>query len=189
MTLSAFFRSMFVIGAFALILTGCKKEEDPTAPPVEDEHAPPTTLVVVLKEVGKTDSTKSLVRDTTVVKGKVRIEDTLKVVSGKSYTGYIILYDESQTTVFNATQEIIDDQDNHLFVFTALGGASGRLTVSNLNKDTKGFDFGLTFNVVVTGAGAATGDLQIKLRHYGGNPKSGNVYDTDIDQTFPVKIQ
>jgi hypothetical protein len=189
MKLSTLTRTMLVLGAFALIMNGCKDEEDPATPPADDEHAPPTTLLVVLKEVGKTDSTKSLVRDTTVVKGKSRVEDTLRVVSGKSYTGYIVLYDESQTPVENATQEIVDDQDNHLFVFTALGGANGRLTISNLNKDTKGQDFGLTFSAAVSGTGGAKGNLQILLRHYGGNPKSGSTYDTDIDQTLPVSIQ
>ena len=189
MKLSTLTRTMLVLGAFALILNGCKDEEDPATPPADDEHAPPTTLLVVLKEVGKTDSTKSLVRDTTVVKGKSRVEDTLRVVSGKSYTGYIVLYDESKTPVENATQEIVDDQDNHLFVFTPGGGANGRVTVSGLNKDTKGSDFGLTFSVTVSGTGAANGTLQVRLRHYGGNPKTSSTYDTDIDQTLPMRIQ
>jgi hypothetical protein len=180
---------MLVLGAFALVLNGCKDEENPASPPADDEHAPPTTLLVVLKEVGKTDSTKSLVRDTTVVKGKPRVEDTLRIVSGKSYTGYVVLYDESKIPVENATQEIVDDQDNHLFVFTALGGANGRLTISNLNKDTKGQDFGLTFSAAVGGTGAAKGNLQIRLRHYGGDPKTSSTYDTDIDQALPVSIQ
>ncbi len=78
MKLSTLARTTLVLGAFALILNGCKDEEDPATPPADDEHAPPTTLLVVLKEVGKADSTKSLVRDTTVVKGKSRIEDTLR---------------------------------------------------------------------------------------------------------------
>lgn len=182
-------RTFLVLAAFTVLLNGCKEEENPAVPPVDDEHAPPTTMVVVLKEAGKTDSTKSLVRDTTVIKGKAMVEDTLRIVSGKTYTGYIVLYDESQTPVENATQEIVDDQDNHLFVFTPGGGANGRVTVSGLNKDTKGADFGLTFSVTVSGTGAANGTLQVRLRHYGGNPKTGTTYDTDIDQTFPVKIQ
>ena len=190
MKLSTLIRSMFVLGAFALIINGCKKENNPLIPPPADDHeAVPTTLVVVLKEVGKTDSTKSLVRDTTVVKGKPRIEDTLRVVSGKTYSGYIIVRDESKTTVVDATPEIVKEQDFHLFVFSALGGANGRLTVSNLSKDTKGVDLGLTFSVAVSGTGAANGSLQIKLRHYGTQPKTSLTYDTDLDVSLPVKIQ
>jgi len=182
-------RSFGLAGLFALLLIGCKEESDPVTPPPDDEHAPPTTMVVVLKEVGKTDSTMSLVRDTSVVKGKARVEDTLRVASGTSYTGYIVLYDESKTPREDATHEIVDDQDAHLFVFTATGGANGRLTVSNLSKDSKGQDFGLTFSAAVSGTGAATGGLRILLRHYGTEPKTSTTYDTDIDQTFPVKVQ
>lgn len=189
MTTHSLFRSAVSLVLFALIINGCKKESDPAAPPAEDEHAPPTTMIVVLKAAGSTDSTTSLVRDTSVVKGKPRIVDTLRVTPGKSYSGYITLIDESQTPAFDATQEIIDDQINHLFVFTPLGGMNGRIAVTNLNKDTKGFDFGLTFTLTPSGTGAASGTLQIKLRHYGGNPKTGDVYDTDIDQSLPIVIR
>lgn len=189
MPIHTIIRPFLVLAVFTVLLNGCKEEENPAIPPAADEHAPPTTMIVVLKEAGKIDSTKSLVRDTTVIKGKAMVEDTLRIASGITYAGYIVLYDESQTPVENATQEIVDDQDNHLFVFTPGGGANGRVTVSNLSKDSKGSDFGLTFSVTVSGTGAASGTLQVRLRHYGGNPKTSATYDTDIDQTFPVVIR
>lgn len=182
-------KSLLIAVMIAAGINGCKDEDNPAVPPAHDEHAPPTTMIVVLKETGKTDSTKSLVRDTSVVKGKSMVEDTLRVESGKTYTGYIMLWNESVTPVEDATHEIEEEKDEHLFVFTASGGANGRLTVSNLNKDSKGEDFGLTFSASVSGSGAATGGLRIQLRHYGISPKTGTTYDTDIDQTFPVLIQ
>lgn len=173
----------------AAVLCGCKDEENPANPPADDDHAPPTTMVVVLKETGKTDSTKALVRDTSVVKGKPMVEDTLRVESGKSYTGYIMLWNESVTPVENATHEIEAEKDEHLFVFAATGGANGRLTISHLDKDSQGRDFGLNFSAAVSGTGTATGGLRILLRHYGTEPKTGTTFDTDIDQTFPVTIR
>jgi hypothetical protein len=182
-------KSLLIAVMIAAGINGCKDEDNPAKPPVHDEHAPPTTMIVVLKETGKSDSTKSLVRDSSVVKGKPMVEDTLRVQSGKSYTGYIMLWNESVTPVEDATHEIEEEKDEHLFLFTATGGANGRLTISNLDKDSQGRDFGLNFSAAVSGTGAATGGLRIQLRHYGTEPKTGTTFDTDIDQTFPVKIQ
>jgi hypothetical protein len=186
-----FFRVYVVllIGMVMGVMNGCKEEVNPAIPPVDDEHMPPTTMIVVLKETGKSDSTKSLVRDTTLVKGKPMVEDTLRIVSGKSYSGYIMVWNESVTPVEDATHEIEEEKNEHLFVFTATGNANGRLSITGLEKDDNGNDFGLTFTASVGGNGAATGGLRIQLRHYGSSPKSGTTYDTDIDQTFPVTIQ
>lgn len=182
-------KSLLIAVIIAAGISGCKEEDNPAVPPTHDEHAPPTTMVVVLKETGKSDSTKSLVRDTSVVKGKPMIEDTLRVESGKTYSGYIMLWNESVTPIEDATHEIEEEKDEHLFVFTASDGANGRLSVSNLDKDSQGGDFGLTFSASVSGSGAAAGGLRIQLRHYGASPKNGTTFDTDIDQTFPVLIQ
>jgi hypothetical protein len=182
-------RTMLFVAALALVMNGCAEEDNPATPPADDEHKPPTTMVVVLKEIGKSDSTKSLVRDTTLVKGKPMVEDTLRVISGKSYSGYILLWNESVTPTEDATHEIEGEKNEHLFVFTATGNANGRLSITGLEKDDKGNDFGLTFTASVAGSGAAVGGLRIQLRHYGSSPKSSTVYDTDIDKTFPVAIQ
>ncbi len=189
MNLFITFRSVVALGLFALIMNGCTEEKNPAIPPADDEHMPPTTMVVVLKETGKSDSTKSLVRDTTLVKGKPMVEDTLRVISGKSYSGYIMLWNESVTPVEDATHEIEGEKNEHLFAFTATGNAIGRLSITVLEKDDNGADFGLTFTASVSGSGAASGGLRIQLRHYGSSPKTGTTFDTDIDQTFPVVIQ
>lgn len=182
-------RTIFALGMLAFIFNGCTEEENPALPPADDDHAPPTTMIVVFKEIGKSDSTKSLVRDTTVVKGKPMVDDTLRVVSGKMYDGYIMLWNESVSPAEDATHEIEEEKNEHLFVFTATGDAVGRLTVSGLEKDDNGHEFGLTFTASVGGSGAAAGGLRIQLRHYGTSSKTGTTYDTDIDQTFPVLLQ
>ena len=182
-------RSVIALGALALIMNGCAEEENPAIPPADDEHMPPTTMVVVLKETGKSDSTKSLVRDTTLVKGKPMVEDSLHIESGKTYAGYILLWNESVTPVEDATHEIKGEKNEHLFVFTATGNAIGRFSITGLEKDDNGADFGLTFTASVSGSGSAFGGLRIQLRHYGSSPKNGTIFDTDIDQTFPVLIQ
>lgn len=98
----------------------------------------------------------------------------------------VLVFDETQSPVKDLTDEIKDENNDHLFTYT-LSGAN--LTITNLDTDGNGNPFGQKTNWV--NGGASTGTLQIKLHHEPTNKNSSTDPggEVDFDITFPVKIQ
>ncbi len=189
-------RRSLTIAAFSLaslVFASCS--DDPTAPPVDNEHAPPTTItveLVALDAAGNptTQKTTATVRDTTVVKGKARVEGLLQLDAGVQYRGSITLYDESKSPAENVTSEIVQEKDGHIFLFAPGGGLdTSRILITDKDKDSKGFDVGLTFLLQATAGPSATGTINVQLRHYDSGNKNDTVYDTDINSNVPVQIR
>lgn len=182
----------FVLALSAVIYNGCKKD-NPEAPPVETEHPPATTVTMYLIRLDgsgneTTDTTSATVRDTSVVPGKPANEDTLMLQAGSSYKGTFKLIDESVNPPDNLTQSIIDEQDAHLYVFTISAGLTGKLTVTDLNKDHNGLDFGQIFKVNVNAGASGSGAIHVFLQHHDSGDKTDNQYDSDLDRDFPAMI-
>jgi hypothetical protein len=186
----------FVILIQVSIITmyiGCK-DNDPSEPPVTNEHPPATTVTVYLVKYDKSgnltpDTTKATVRDTSVIKGKPANDGILALSSGYTYKGFLVLMDESATPVENMTEAIIKEKDGHIFIYSVKGNINGRITINELDKDNNGKDFGLNFKLTVSGSGSASGNIHILLRHYDSLNKSDQVFDTDMDSDFPAKIE
>jgi hypothetical protein len=184
--------AVILTALISLINVGCS-EDNPEAPPVETEHPPATTVTMYLIRldstgVETTDTTTATVRDTSVVPGKPANEDTLMVNAGTSYKGTFKLIDESVNPPDDLTQDIIDEQDAHLYVFTISSSLNGKLTVTDLNKDHNGLDFGQIFKVNVNSGVAGSGFIHVQLQHHDSGDKTDNVYDLDLDRDFPVEI-
>jgi hypothetical protein len=182
----------FVLALFAVIYNGCKKD-NPEEPPVETEHPPATTVTMYLIRLDgsgneTTDTTSATVRDTSVVPGKPANEDTLMLQAGTSYKGTFKLIDESVNPPDDLTQSIIDEQDAHLYVFTISAGLTGKLTVTDLNKDHNGLDFGQIFKVNVNAGVSGSGAIHVFLQHHDSGDKTDNQYDSDLDRDFPAMI-
>lgn len=175
--------------AAVLFFSGCSDEGNPTTPPVDTEHPPPTTMTLQLVRLDAggnptTDTTRATVRDTTQTPSKIPVEGMLELQAGASYAGTFILYDESQTPAEDVTPEIVAEQDSHLFVPMYEQGSA--LIINGLSKDSKGFDFGLNFTAQAVRAD--TGRIHVMLLHFDSGDKNSDEYDTDIDQYFPVTI-
>ena len=176
------------------VLTACS-EGDPVQPPVTNEHAPATTIVLTLARldssgVATTDSTSVTVRDTTVVKGKPAIVGTLLVQGGARYRAVFTLLDESGSIAKNVTGDISAEKEGHLFLITPVGGIdASRIEISGKDKDANGADVGLTFLLTASVGSATIGKLNVALRHYDSNNKQDAVYDTDIDMDLPIEIR
>jgi len=175
--------ALAVIASLSLVQVGCGHDHD------EDKHGKITTMQVILTDVtgGNTISAKAV--DLDGDGGNPPVVDTLTLQAGRSYTGRIELLDESVDPPISRTEEIRRDADTHLFRFTVLRGAQGRVIVSNLDTDSKGQPFGMRFNVQVTSGGAANGGLRILLEHHDTGDKGAGIFDTDIEAEFPVVIQ
>src|SRR5690606_23944064 len=89
-----------ILLAAVLFFSGCSDEGNPTTPPVDTEHPPPTTMTLQLVRLDAggnptTDTTRATVRDTTQTSSKIPVEGVLELQTGASYAGTFILYDES----------------------------------------------------------------------------------------------
>jgi hypothetical protein len=173
-------------------LYGCSK--DPVSP-VGDEHAPPTTVVmqlIRLDSAGKAvDTTMCTVRDTSVIKGKPRVEGGLSLLSNSKYKGSLILLNESKSPAEDVTAEIVAEKDAHVFRYMVRGDAPNAVSITNLDKDDKGLDFGLNFEVKTTGGAVVklTGVINLILEHHDDGNKLGATFDTDINQDFPFDMR
>ncbi len=178
---------MLALVSAALIINGCKKEENPAKPPEVVEHPPATTVTLILKDsLGTTFVDSCTVRDTSQVHhGESPVIGQLDLQAGKTYKGTFVLYDETQTPVDNLTGDIISEKDAHVFKFTF---TSARVVVSGLDLDSHGLPFGLNFTLMATAGGAATGNLHVILEHHDDGNKAGTEFDLDLDRDFPVSI-
>ncbi len=170
-----------LIASLSLVQQGCEHDHD------ENKHGNITTLEVILTDDSTEVRAKAI--DLDGDGGNPPVVQTLTLQAGRSYTGRIELLDESVNPPVSRTAEIERDADTHLFRFTVLAGAQGRVIISNLNLDSKGQPFGMRFNLQVTSGGAANGELQILLEHHDTGDKGAGVFDTDIEAVFPVVIQ
>lgn len=185
--------NLFIFAILAIsvaFISGCK--DDPIAPPVEEEHAPATTVTMYLIKLNEngtetTDTSKVTLRDTSVVKGKPAMEGELVIKTSASYKGTFKLYNESVTPTEDMTQEIVNERNSHMFTFTPDAGLTGKITISDLSKDDNNLQFGMIFKVAASNA-AGNGAIKVTLRHYDSGNKNDTQFDTDIERDFPVKI-
>ncbi len=173
--------ALALIASLSLVQQGCGHDHD------ENKHGNITTMEVILTNDTDTISVKAV--DSDGDGGNPPVVDTLRLPAGRSFRGRIELLDESVNPPVSRTAEIERDADTHLFRFTVLGGAQGRVIISNLNTDTKGQPFGMRFDLQVTSGSSAIGSLRILLEHHDTGDKRAGIFDTDIEATFPVVIQ
>ncbi|MGB2868098.1 MAG: hypothetical protein WBD36_06595 [Bacteroidota bacterium] len=180
---------LFVAGS--LWIGGCKKEENPATPPPAVEHPPATTVYFIVTEVGGSGVADTcIVRDTTQTPIKKYVDGTLNLVSGKTYNGKFVLFDESVNPREDLTNDIIDEKDAHVFKFTFNGGLdTNRVKITNLDTDSKGLPFGLNFKITIAGSGAASGNIHVILEHHDDGNKAGTEFDLDLDRDFPAALQ
>jgi hypothetical protein len=182
-----------ILFGLLLVSNGCKKEDNPaTVQPPAVEHPPATTVTfVLLDSTGTTIVDSCVVRDTSQVHhGEAPVVGQLDLHAGTTYRGTFRLYDETQNPIENITQDIISEQDAHVFKFTSVGGIDTTMVkVTDRDLDSHGFPFGLNFKVVVApGVGTVNGALHVILEHHDDGNKNGTEFDLDLDRDFPAGV-
>ncbi|HEX8507459.1 MAG TPA: hypothetical protein VF630_19005 [Hymenobacter sp.] len=178
------FRLAALLLAVPLAFSSCKKDKDDPQPDEDNEQI--TTVTYVLTPVG--GGTPAIVtwRDTDGTGGNAPTIGTLGLRPNTTYTGALSLLDETKTPVVNTSDEIREEQDDHLFFYEP--APAGLLGITLTDRDSKNLPVGLATQLVTTAAG--TGTLKITLRHQPG-AKNGTFApgDTDVEVTFPVTVQ
>jgi hypothetical protein len=172
-----------------LLVTGCKKEENPASPPPVVEHPPATMVTLIVHDnTGTAFVDSCTVRDTTLSRVKAPLTGNLDLQSGKIYSCSFKLYDDSAPAIVDITGDIISEKNAHLFRFRYDSNDTSRVHVTNLDKDDNGLPFGLNFTLIVSAGGASAGNLHVQLEHHDDGNKSGADFDLDLDRDFPITI-
>jgi hypothetical protein len=185
-----------IIAAFTfasvILFTACEKEKVNNPLPVEEELI--TTLVLNISDsaTGSQQSFAYKVDNGFGTDPMIFTVDTIKLAPEKSYKVTVSLLNEHIIPSEEVTQEIIDENTEHIFMYTSNPkSGAGSITASNGNKD----DNGKPFNQVVTFTTGAAGDgfLAATLIHQPTQKESPAVTnvggETDAEAIFPVLIQ
>ena len=185
-----------LIKPFSLILltisliTGCKKKEDPA--PVNQEELI-TTVRLTFTEVGTTNSSTFVFRNPNGVgSGNPTKFDQIMLDKSTSYKMTIELLDESKTPALDITEEVAEEDDEHLFVYTS--SPANLMTITITDRDANSLPVGLEADVVTGATATSNGKLKVQLRHQppinnqrakNGTPGPGS---DDINIEFNVMI-
>lgn len=174
----------------ALLVNGCKKGTEPT---LADENELITTVTLRFTEQGTTNAQTFTYQDKDGDGGAVPTRfDAVTLTAGKSYSLAVELLDESKSPVVNVTNDIREEQDEHLFIFATNPGTL--LTYTYGDKDSRNFPVGLVGTVRAGAAG--TGQLKVQLRHQppvngvavkNGTPTSPGSFDVDLDFGLTIR--
>lgn len=171
----------------ALFIAGCKKDkmdvENPS--PVEQEEELITTLKLTFSDASgvETDKVFKFV-DLDGDGGNAPIVDDIELTKNVTYNVDIEVLNESENPAEDITAEILAENSDHLFCFSASGID---LSINRTDSDGK-YEVGLK-SEWITGI-AASGTVTVALKHQPG-VKNGmcNVGETDIEVSFKTIIQ
>ncbi|UOQ54438.1 hypothetical protein [Hymenobacter cellulosivorans] len=180
-------KSWLALLLVAPLLGACKKDDDDPQP--DDDNEQITTVRYELTPVGGGTPITVQYRDPDGDGGAAPVIGTLTLAAGTTYTGKLVLLDETKNPVVNTSDEIKEEADEHIFFFEPSGV---NLTITPTDKDAKGLAVGLETSVAAGAANATgtTGNLKITLRHQPGS-KNGTFApgDTDVEVTFPTAVR
>lgn len=178
--------SIAMIG-MSLSIVSCSDEHDDDHN--HDENELITTVKLTLKNnVNANDSTVAIWKDLDGDGGANPAIDTLRIKKGVTYSGKLVLLDESKSPVTNITNEVKSEADEHLFVYKT--PATSGIGVTITDKDSKNLPIGILSQFTVNTTAANNSTLNILLRHQPGT-KDGTETpgSTDVDVIFPTKVQ
>ncbi|SFB77851.1 hypothetical protein SAMN05421780_101438 [Flexibacter flexilis DSM 6793] len=165
-------------------LAACNKDDEDDH---QDENELITTVKITLKNnQNAADSSVAIWKDLDGEGGQNPVIDTLKLKANTVYVGKIQLLDESKNPVDNITEEVAEEAVEHLFVYKPSAGLG--LSIERTDKDKNNLPIGIATKF--TSTAAATGNLEIILRHQPGT-KDGTETpgSSDVDVFFPTKVQ
>ena len=178
--------SLIAFMAFSLAITSCKKDKKEL--PKVDEGELITTIKLEFTNTGNPADVKTFIwRDIDGQGGEEPLIDEIKLLPNTNYKMIVAaVLNETTTPAENITEEIEEENYEHLFVYKP--NPADALAITITDKDIKNLPVGLKADVR-TGA-AKTGILNVILRHQVGT-KNGTEApgSSDFDITYKVKIQ
>jgi hypothetical protein len=182
-------KSLLLLSLATLSIMGCKDDEETTNPLPIDQGELITTIQLLMRDTLTNVTDTITYSDSDGPGGNAPVIDSILLSSGSVYEMSLLLLDQSKTPFDTISNEVEEEADQHLFVFTA-SPATNFITVNITDSDVNGNPVGLHSYVNCQGSGI--GLLGLVLRHYNTAADKTNgtsSYDSDIDVTFAVRLQ
>lgn len=181
------FKSLSIVLFTVLLFTACSDDDNAPVPVNEEEII--TTLTVTLAPNGSGDAITLQTRDLDGDGPNAPVvEVSGNLAAGATYSGSIILLNETETPAENITEEVEEEDDEHQLFYTIGGGLD--VTTEYANFDGNGNPLGTEFTL--TAGAASSGTLTFTLRHEPTKPNTGlgdAGGETDIETTFSVSVE
>jgi hypothetical protein len=184
-------KNLLYLSLAALIFTSCSNDDDGNdlPAPVNEEEVITTMTISLQPSTGGAPVILEI-RDLDGPDGPnapvITVSDDL--VFGRSYSGSIVLLNETVNPPDNITTEVEEEANEHQFFFVIGGNLDA--TVDYENFDGNGNPLGTQFTLNTQGP--SNGNLTVVLRHEPKKPNDGTLADaggeTDISATFPINI-
>ncbi|MEN9639338.1 MAG: hypothetical protein RLZZ262_1206 [Bacteroidota bacterium] len=178
----------FILLAVIVLLAACKKDDNEVTTPTPEVHEEEliTTLQVHLYRLDGTGDTAVFVFSDVDGPGGAAPQpiDTIFMQPATEYGCFLTLLNESVSPAENITEEIEEEDDEHLFCFSP---ENANLSIVRTDSDGT-YEVGLQSEW--TSGAASSGEVTIVLKHQP-DIKNGSCDpgDTDIEVTFPVAIE
>ena len=172
----------------AVLLLSCKKDPKANAPQAPNESELITTMKLILTEQGSGTVSTFVFENIDGPGGAAPTQDVLILNKNKTYSGQVILLDQTKTPIDSISNDVFDERDDHQFFYTVV---DANLTVAYTDFDKNGVPVGLQPSFIT--GNTSTGTLKVVLKHQPdvkptsglGNSTKG---ETDIEVTFNVLI-
>jgi hypothetical protein len=184
--MNTFKTTLFLASIATMSLVGCHKDDVHD----DDENELITTVNLKFTEQGTTNTLTFSWRDTDGDGGAAPTIQPVQLRANRTYKLDVEFLNESVMPAENKTNEVKEEADEHLVVYTA--NPSSLLTYTASDKDSRNLAIGLTGSAR-TGA-AGTGTLRVQLRHQppaSGTPtKNGTATpgSDDVNASFSLTV-
>jgi hypothetical protein len=172
-----------------LVFTACSSDDDNPQPVNEEEVITTMTVTLTPEAGGGTPIVlKSQDLDGDGPNAPV-ITVSGNLAAGTTYTGLLVLLNETVNPADNITLEVIAESKEHQFFY--IPTSSLNITTAYADFDTDGNPLGT--KITLAAAAASSGTLTITLRHEPKKPNDGTLTDaggeTDFSATFNIIVE
>ncbi len=182
-------KTVTILSIFFLSLTACKKDsgnpETPNVPANESEII--TTVKLILTDSSGQQVTATW-KDADGIGPQQPAVEPLNVKTHQTYSGRVLLLDETKIPADTISDEVIAEAEAHQFFYTLSGLAASNCNIQKHGVDANNLPVGIQFTLETTDT--ASGNLRVVLKHYDGIPKSTDpsIGETDVEVIFPLTI-
>ena len=195
-------KSLSLLLFTGVLFTACSNDDDKDLPEVVNEEEVITTMTVTLSPEG---DGADIILQTKDLDGDgseppvITVSESL--TAGATYSGSVVLLNESVTPAENITDEVRGEADEHQFFFVSGGALDVQADYADDESDYVSADTGKNFETTnpvgidftLTAGAASTGTLTVTLRHQPKKPNDGTLADaggeSDINATFPIEVE
>jgi hypothetical protein len=177
---------LLVTASVAILFSSCKKD-DTTQPPAVNPSELITTVQLLITD-SATNSTIGAFswKDIDGDGGNNPVIDTVVLQPTSTYKVSVLILDETKSPIDTVSNEVMEENLQHLLLHSFNQGSS--LQFTSTDQDDNGGALGLE-GILNTG-GPTSGSYTLELRHYdsAADKVSGTPFETDIQVSFPVKV-